>query len=1045
MASPLTRRDFVKTTIAGAAGAITAEGGIAAGGHPRGETLTLENDQMVWEFSRSGQKIASTGLRNKLSGRYFPLGAATEVRLTLSAAKERIEIPWWRCTFGPDNDSTPQEAEQGNKQGFRQKEFDDSKWQTCFNLGLRGLSSSAGLALNQGRPPIVYQGYGWFRTKFELPLRARGEEIVLNLGGYDETDWKEYWVYINGVEAGRRSTSGRWRSPGQFHISPQSSAYEALRFGPGEANVVAVRTYSYDRHYGGLIDDVLARHVLDPVLHDQLVTVGEPYLQIADFEVMELSQERKGDRPSLTAKLLSRSSKIRADLHYELEGPIRRKWVEIKNDGADAVLLLDVDLDTFQVDAPLGDGGYGYPLTIDDQAFAAVEHPSGLNRWHDNTVQITHFPGRWLKPGEAWRSHSAIIGVAPAHGANRQFLEYIEAHTVRKNKILALYDPFGITAFTEGMSWALDDYQNAGTLDLLAKWQKRGIKFDYYIPDMSLDTTSTSDLKRFRLFSFPDGPGGMIKQIHELGMKFGQWFSVSGGAWSNGCNRKTAPSYVPTPKESPHALYRNGYLAGGVNRLCVASEPYFSMLRDAVVHHIKENHVELIKLDIGDYYCNSTKHEHLPGKYSTEESFSRLIEIAREARKANRSVFVVWYWGAYSPFLALHGDVIFDIRLSMEACSTGDYPALFFRDAVNQALDQGSHFAKWVPPMNHDSLGVWLANNWWGNYMETERWQEGLIMDLARGNLLFPQIWSDLYNLEDGDVDFLARMQGLVKRNEGVFLTRRHTIGDAWRDEIYGYSYFDGAHGFIFLNNVSFDSRTVKLVLGGPIGLRVSKGQPLQMRLHHPLRAVLTRNGSPHFTVGEEAEIQLRPFEVAMVELTPEGNAVTGLPTRELLESSPKYSYGVPVREIPGNPDLEVHFADSEVLRGRGDSKRYKAFEGTLPGYAGGRHHVAVVNTFSRKGRRWRQTQMNELVQATAEVEGAVVEFTATPDFRQTSNNQWNPWIVFSAPLPAAFTGRLIRFGISAYLPDDVDMTTNLWVVKQWWPPRMRSLPNYWK
>jgi hypothetical protein len=468
------------------------------------------------------------------------------------------------------------------------------------------------------------------------------------------------------------------------------------------------------------------------------------------------------------------------------------------------------------------------------------------------------------------------------------------------------------------------------------------------------------------------------------------------------------------------------------------------MLRDAILHHIKENDVELIKLDCGDYYCNSTKHQHLPGKYSTEESFNRLIEIARQARIANPDVFVIWYWGAYSPFLALHGDVIFDIRLSMEAASTGDYPALFFRDAVTQALDQGAQYARWVPPKNHDSLGVWLANNWWGNQMETERWQEGLLMDLARGNLLFPQIWSDLSNFEDRDVEFLARIQQLVKKNEPVFLARRYTIGDAWRNEIYGYSYFDGAHGFVFLNNVSFDSRTVKLKLGEPIGLRVSKGQRLHMRLHHPQQVVLSRNGSPDFTAGEEVEMQLRPFEVSMVELTPEGNADIGLPTRELLESSPRYSYVVPIQEIPAGQDLEIHFADAEVLERRGYSKRYKAFEGTLPGYAAGRHHVAVVNTFSRKGRRWQQTQMSELVQAMAEVEGSSVEFTATPDFRQVSNNQWNPWIVFSAPLPATFRDRAIRFGISAYLPAEVDMTTALWVVKEWWPPRMRALPNYW-
>ena len=68
----------------------------------------------------------------------------------------------------------------------------------------------------------MYGGYGSFRAKFELTSADRGEVIVLNLGGYDETDWADYWVYVNGVEVGRRTTSGRWRVAEQFRISPNS-------------------------------------------------------------------------------------------------------------------------------------------------------------------------------------------------------------------------------------------------------------------------------------------------------------------------------------------------------------------------------------------------------------------------------------------------------------------------------------------------------------------------------------------------------------------------------------------------------------------------------------------------------------------------------------------------------------------------------------------------------------------------------------------------------------------------------------------------------
>ncbi len=1044
MADSLNRRDFVKTSIAGLAGAISAEGGAASADQRGRETLVLENEHLAWEFSRSKQGIVSTGLRNKLTGRHFEFKQATELLLRFSAAKKRIEIPWWRCTFGPDGDTALPEKEQGYTQGYQRPGFDDSKWPTCLNLGLRGLPAGNYLAFNQGRPPATYQGYGWFRALFTLPAEPKGEEVVLNVGGYDYIDWKEYWVYVNGIEVGHRSISTPWRTAGQYRISLNSPAYAALRFGDSEKNLFAVRTHSYDRHYSNLNDDLLDRHIFDPVLFDQFITVGEPFQEISAFEVGQIRQGQDGDRPVLEVELVNRGAQLRANLHYELEGPIRRKWVEVHNESSERKLLLDVDLDTLNIDEAIADGGYGYPLTIVDQIFGAVEHPSGFNRWDGHRVRLTHFPGKWLEPGKAWKSYGSIFGVAGKSGANRQFLEYIESHTFRKKKILAIYDPFGITAFTEGRSWGLNDDQNLGTLDLLAEWQKKGIRFDYYILEMSLDTTSDSDLKRFCLFSFPDGPAKVIERIHELGMKTSQYFSVTYGGWSNSRNPKTAPSRVPTPGGDGKVVMRHGYLAGGAGSLCVASEPYFSMLKDAAIHHVKNNGADLIKLDDGDYYCNATDHEHLPGKYSTEESFSRLIQIAQAAREANRDLFLVWYWGVYSPFFALHGDVVFDVRISLEAASTGDYPALFFRDAVTQALDQGCHFAKWLPPLNHDSLGIWLANNWWGNQMETVRWQEATLMDLARGNMLFPQIWSDINNFEEQDVEFLARIQGLVKQNERVFLTRCYTIGDPWQDEIYGYSYFDGDHGFVFLNNMSFAAREVKLELGEAIGLAGRGGGTVRLQVHHPGQAVLTHGGNPEFAIGEAAVIQLRPFEVIMIEALPAASGNPGLPARETIETSPVYSYHVASHQSPNTQTLEMHFADAAKLESQGFRKRVNAHEATLPAYAGGRYHVALVDIFRKKGRYWRQSQMSSCVQAIAEVDGTVIEFTATPDFRQVGNNQWNPWIVFSAPLPASFAGRQIQFGISSYLPEDVEMTTDLWVVKEWWRPRMKSLPNYW-
>ncbi|PYV27833.1 MAG: hypothetical protein DMG27_02830, partial [Acidobacteria bacterium] len=138
--------------------------------------------------------------------------------------------------------------------------------------------------------------------------------------------------------------------------------------------------------------------------------------------------------------------------------------------------------------------------------------------------------------------------------------------------------------------------------------------------------------------------------------------------------------------------------------------------------------------------------------------YGRLLDIARAAREADPDIYLMWYWGVRSPFFALHGDSIFESGLYMEGSGTSWFPTLYYRDSVTLNLDQSTQFAKATPPINKDSLGVWLADTRWGNFMGNERWKEGLIMDLGRGNLLFPQIWGDIYLLNDRDVNFLADM-----------------------------------------------------------------------------------------------------------------------------------------------------------------------------------------------------------------------------------------------------------------------------------------------
>ena len=283
------------------------------------------------------------------------------------------------------------------------------------------------------------------------------------------------------------------------------------------------------------------------------------------------------------------------------------------------------------------------------------------------------------------------------------------------------------------------------------RWQKRGMKFDYF----SLDTgwvDPNSDLTRFRPTCYPNGPAEMIRKSESLGMKFGLWFGTCWGA-------ESCWDYPQVLAGQPQISmpYRLGYpdKAHEGRMYCFAAEPYFKTFKrsDPLSRPGEPCTAAEIRWR-GFTAVTARQHGHLPGKYSIEPTYANLIDIATSARAIAPDVFIMWYWGLKSPFWALYGDLVFESGLQMEGSATSIFPTLYYRDSVTLAQDQNAQIAKNIPPIIKDSLGVWLADNRWGNFMGKERWREALVMDLGRGDLFFPNIWGNLYHLTSEDVDF---------------------------------------------------------------------------------------------------------------------------------------------------------------------------------------------------------------------------------------------------------------------------------------------------
>ena len=1001
--------------------------------------FVLSNGYLAWELEWKQGKLGNSVLHNKLTGHTFHLSTRREFRLVFSASKHRVEIPWWDFVFGPDELPVPPDAEKGLALGYQQPDFRDQDWGKTENLLLRSLRG-----VNGERSGITYDGYGWFRSGFELPHGLQGEPVVFVLGGYDQLDWNEYWVYLNGLEIGHRLSSGRWRTPGRFVVPPGTSLYSSIRFGSEAKNLLAVRTRGYDKHFGGLNDEVLQRYDFEPVLVDQIISAGEPYLEVSDLELRGMRQE--GTR-RVVLELRSPALDVSVTGCYELEGAARRKWVELTNTATRPLLLLDVGLDELVIDAATSEGGYGEPI-IGEEMFCAIEHPAGLNQADQGNIKLMHFPAKELRPGDSFRSHTALIAVTPRGRASEEFISYIQDRSPRKKKAIAIFDPFGINN-QWGACPTLNDLEILDGLQVLEKWQEKGLRFDYYVPDTGWHDHA-SDLTRFAPQCFPEGVGKVVERLNSLGMKFGLWFAVTWGEESCSEYPPIWASQIPAPGEPsepgrPPMVYRNGYLEGGgaQARLCLASEPFFSILRNAILHHIRKNNLRFFKLDGGMYYCNSTHHCHLPGKYSVEASYDCLIDIATSARKEAPDVYVMWYWGVRSPFFGLHGDSIFESGLAMEGSGTSWYPTLYYRDSVTLNVDVSTQFAKSVPPLLKDSLGVWLADTRWGNYMGTERWREALVMDLGRGNLLFPQLWGNIYSLSEDDVDFLVYLTSLVKKNERLFLRRRNILGDPWKNEVYGYANCKDGHGFFFINNVHFAPRKAELPLGSLLGLTAGSATPVTLTSHFPQRKQIARQDGSGFKASDVAEVWLRPFEVLMLEAS-----VGPQPSEQLrverLSPARASDMGSLLSLAPGSRGdwMEVQFADEARFEKQGKEKRVYSFSTQLPSLE--RESIlAVVVRLRRGNEEWRYAPVVvEIVQVVARIGEESTMLVPVPDSRQFGNSQGEgcSWIVYKVRTTPSWSNKELQFAVNAYLPAGVHAEAEAWVVRKWWEERTRPM-----
>jgi hypothetical protein len=560
---------------------------------------------------------------------------------------------------------------------------------------------------------------------------------------------------------------------------------------------------------------------------------------------------------------------------WDAKQPVLRKFVTIANTGkTEWDRLLNVRLGTYRTDARLSGGELtvhppsfrnrahvfgglqGFPVYAADEFFLSLAHPAGWSTQKPGEISLRHYPGTKLPPGGRRDCMEAVYGVGREGGGREAFVSYVRSRmrrTVRgHDKPYAIFEPFGARAdgnFEESEAFVLDMIRKVGDTQ-----RDASCRFDLFSVDFWVDYRG--DLKRCDPVRFPNDLTRIKEELRKLDIALGLWIDSSICAWSVGGNPATHAALVQD-------RYRPGF---GNTYFCRATEPIRSMYTQAFVHHIRQNGARLLKFDNLTTQCQNPQHEHLPGVYSTEAIIDGVIECYRALDAACPDVFIMLYWGYRSPWWLLYGDTMFETGVEMEAASPGHMPAPYARDGVTRKLDQGHVFARDVPWLGTDSLGVWLSH-WggWNSGIGTERWQEGFVMDICRGHAL-AQPWSDPQWLSPPERRQMGEFIALMKARPQCFVNSRLILGDPWKDEPYGYCCSDGQRAILAINNGTWEDRVLPLELNAAWGL--PDGRTWDLYRWYPKPARLTHEGK---TFGPKAKIPLRAFEVVLLEAVPHG------------------------------------------------------------------------------------------------------------------------------------------------------------------------------
>ena len=930
-----------------------------------------------------------------------------ELAVVCDASRWRGDLPGWRWLGDAGAD--------GVERGLASPDHDDSGWVQTSHL--------------HPYYHVQVHGTSWFRARVELPAGERGQPLHVVLGSIDDEDWSRYRLFVDGAEVADWQPPKAWHEPEQVRIDPDHPAYPADAF--GGTVTIAVEATEIDRRQPWMYEGEEEHYFFQGWLVDQFVATGDDvYRRVDDFELVAAPDPATERLDEAGFDLRSPSSGLTAAVRYAAgaEGTVRKEVV-LTNGGDAGVAVLDVVLDDLSLDGETSRGGRGLPILLGGW-WTGLEHPAGVTMGGGGRVRLVQMPGVDVAPGASLACRAVVSGAVRAgETPEAAFRRYLWAQRPRRERMLTVYSALGWYDFTNPAD-PLFELDRELVEENLAQLDELPVPIDVYMFD---DVWEWTDPTSFRKRTFPAGAADARQAVEAHGMRAGLWMSPTSTHWGWGGTEGMEASIVggvsrtldlegggtgilpgaldpETGAWSWDVVFGFGQTCGP--RMCPASEPLRSAIPAGMRAQVGDLQAAVLKIDGAQPHCTAVDHGHRPGRYSVEPICDALMAGIAAAREASPDLFVIWYWGLRSPWWLLHGDVIFDKGIKLEAASPASIPVYGLRQAISLNTDQAVRHERLVPLSLMDSLGTWLGNVSWANRIGTEWWREALLLDLARGSSIF-QVWGDVSLLDDDDRTFLGDVLRFAADQGDAFHGVREVGGDPWLAEAYGYLWPLADGGLLTAYNPSFETRTLHVDGAALAGVEAAGAVEL-----FPFPG-----GAPGVVRDGAVALELKPFEVRVVRL---GAAVDLTSTRPETRPSRWLELGPQVEREPTDAGVRWTVRGAVEL---GDVRRGDS--------------VVLVARLQRDGQWYYHPEPHAAMQLAAVVRGSTVQYDVLPTAR-SANGPGFPWTLFRMPAGRSWAEQELKLRLRADLDADVSLDVQAVLFEPWWlgrRPRFSAHP----